>query len=96
MKDMNILLSADGDVSLYRVSKYIWNHFDELIEDFHTWNKKKRYDETLFVNYLKARFGEKSIAFIKIVGQYAGSPNMIFLDGNDITEQYVDTKWFNF
>lgn len=96
MKDKNILLSADGDVSRYRVSKHIWNHFDELIEDFHSWNKKNRYDETLFVEFLKARFGESSIVFVNIVGQYAGSPNMIFLDGKDITEQYADTKRLNF
>lgn len=91
-----ILLSADREVSLYQVSKDIWNHFDELVVDFYEWKKTNRYDEKLFVKYLKSRFSEESINFIKVVGNYAGSPNMIWLDGKDITGQYENTKWHNF
>lgn len=91
-----ILLSADREVSLYQVSKDIWNHFDELVVDFYKWKKTNRYDEKLFVKYLKSRFSEESINFIKIVGNYEGSPNTIWKDGKDITEQYANTKWHNF
>ena len=96
MREKSILLSADSDVSLYSVSKDIWNDFDKLLDDFFNWKRKNIFDETLFVKYLRKRFGEESITFVRIVGEYAGSPNMILLDGKDITEQYSDIKWFNF
>lgn len=96
MKENKILLSADEDVSLYLVSKDIWDNFDKLIDDFFKWKKTKSYDETLFVKFLRNRFGEESITFVKVVGEYSGEPNRIFLDGKDVTEQYRDIRWFNF
>ncbi|NLC72954.1 MAG: hypothetical protein GX684_04175 [Ruminococcaceae bacterium] len=95
-KNKHILLSADGDVSLYLASDYVFIHFDELVEDFHEQRKTKRYDEKLFVKFLWSRFGEESIKFIKVVGKYAGSPNMIYSEGKDITAEFAEIRWHNF
>jgi hypothetical protein len=97
MNKDNLLLSCDGDVSLYKVDKEILNNFDELIEEFYKWKKTKCYDETLFVKFLKNKFGANSIEFIRIVGLYGGKINQ--KTGNiehDIEEEYKDTKWYNF
>ncbi|MDI9469565.1 MAG: hypothetical protein QM296_05085 [Bacillota bacterium] len=94
--ERKILLSADETVSLYKVSEDIWEQFDTLLDDFFKWKKTKYYDETLFVKFLKNRFGETSISFIRTVGEYAGEPNMIIQNGKNVTEQYKDIRWFNF
>lgn len=91
-----ILLSADADVSLYQVTEEIEKNLDQLIEDFFKWKKTKHYDETLFVRFLKNQLGDSSITFIKVVGSYAGSPDMIMQSGKDVTEAYQHIKWFNF
>lgn len=95
-ENKTILLSADAEVALYQVSEEIWSNFDKLIKVFFKWKKTKQYDETLFVKFLRNLYGEKSIAFITIVGNYSGSPDKIFQNGKDVTEQYKGVKWFNF
>lgn len=57
----NLLLSADADVSLYRVKKEIMENFDKILADFFKWKKTNCYDETLFVKYVKNKFGNDSI-----------------------------------
>jgi hypothetical protein len=55
--------------------------------------KTKCYDETLFVKFLKNKFGANSIEFIRIVGLYGGKINQ--KTGNiehDIEEEYKNTR----
>jgi hypothetical protein len=97
MSKENLLLSADGDISLYKVDKEILNNLDNLIEEFYKWKKTKCYDETLFVKFLKNKFGENSIEFIKIVGLYCGKINQETGKIEDeIEEEYKETRWYNF
>jgi hypothetical protein len=97
MNKGNLLLSADGDISLYKVNNEILNNFDNLIEEFYKWKKTMCYDETLFVKFLKKKLGEDSIEFIKIVGHYSGKINRkTGKIENDIEEEYKETKWYNF
>jgi hypothetical protein len=97
MSKENLLLSADGDISLYKVEKEILNNLDELIEEFYKWKKTNCYDETLFVKFLKTKYGENSIEFIKVVGLYCGyiNPKTGKIE-NDIKEEYKKTRWYNF
>lgn len=89
-KNQNLLLlSADSDISLYYVSKEILNNFDNLLDEFYKRKTESCFDETLFVEFLKDKFGDNAVSFVKIVGK-AYSPNPI------IEEEYKDTKWYNF
>lgn len=96
LKKEYILLSADGEVSLYQVTKDIESNLEKVIEDFFKWKTTKSYDETLFVKFLINRFGKDSVSFVEVVGGYLGSPNSILKDGKDVTEEYKNIKWFNF
>lgn len=61
-----MLLSADGDVSLYEVDSEILEHFNSYVRRFEKWRHKKGircYDETLFVEYLKKQLGEDAVIF---------------------------------
>ncbi|WP_270942280.1 hypothetical protein [Romboutsia lituseburensis] len=82
---MYLLLSADGDIGLYKVDKIILDKFDTILADFFKWKKTNRYDETLFVKFIKSIYGDESISLKKIVGCYP-----------DIEEEYKNIKWFNF
>ena len=82
---MYLLLSADGDIGLYKVDKIILDNFNTILTDFFKWKKTNCYDETLFVTFIKKRYGDKSIIFKKIVGCY---PN--------VEEEYKNIKWINF
>lgn len=96
LKKEYILLSADGEVSLYQVTKDIESNLEKVIEDFFKWKTTKSYDETLFVKFLINRFGKDSVSFVEVVGGYLGGPNSILKDGKDVTEEYKNIKWFNF
>lgn len=82
---MYLLLSADGDIGLYKVDKIILDKFDTILADFFKWKKTNRYDETLFVKFIKNIYGDESISLKKIVGCYP-----------HIEEEYKNIKWFNF
>ena len=82
---MYLLLSADGDIGLYKVDKIILDKFNIILTDFFKWKKTNCYDETFFVKFIKNRYGNESIIFNKIVGRY---PNL--------EEEYKNIKWFNF
>ncbi|WP_034439019.1 hypothetical protein [Clostridium ihumii] len=82
---MYLLLSADGDIGLYKVDKIILDNFDNIISDFFKWKKKNCYDETLFVKFIKMTYGNDAISLKKIVGCYP-----------DVEEEYKSIKWFNF
>ena len=62
---MYLLLSADGDIGLYKVNKFILDNFDSIIKDFFKWKKTNCYDETLFVKFIKGKYGEDSIVLKK-------------------------------
>lgn len=82
---MYLLLSADSYVGLYKVDKVILDNFDTILDDFFKWKKKNRYDETLFVKFIKSVYGDDSIIFKKVVGCYP-----------EIENEYKNIKWFNF
>lgn len=82
---MYLLLSADGDIGLYKVDKTILDDFDNILDDFFKWKKTNCYDETLFVKFIKKKYGNESIVLEKIVGSYP-----------DVEEEYKNIKWFNF
>jgi hypothetical protein len=93
----DLLLSHDGDISLYKVDKNILNDLDELLQEFYKWKKTNCYDETLFVKFLKNKFGEKSVEFVKIVGVVGGKINQRTGEiEDDIEEEYKETKYYNF
>ena len=50
---MYLLLSADGDIGLYKVDKFILDNFNDILTDFLKWKKTNCYDETLFVKFIK-------------------------------------------
>lgn len=92
-----LLLSADGDISLYKVDKRILQNFDELLDLFFKWKNTKCYDESLFVTYLKKHLGEESISYCKTVGCVGGRINeSTGCIEDEIDEEYKDIKWFNF
>lgn len=92
-----LLLSADGDISLYEISSDLLEKIDNCVKQFDKWRKTKSYDETLFVQYLKQKYGEKSILFCKTVGVYCGKINQVTGQiEHDLPEEYRDTKWINF
>lgn len=93
-KKENLLLSADGDIFLYKVDKEILENFDELLKKFYSWKKTNIYDETLFVKFLKNRLGKNSIECIKTVGIYEDT--MKYTKEHKIEDEYKDTFWYNF
>jgi hypothetical protein len=97
MSKENLLLSADGDVSLYKVDKEILDNFDKLLDEFYDWKQTSAYDETLFVEFLQTKYGKNSIEFVKVVGYPAGRINKQTGEIEDVFESdYKDTKWYNF
>lgn len=82
-----IMLSADGDVGLYKVDKQIYDHFDDLLEQFYQWKKTSCYDEQLFVKFLRQRYGDKAIRLIENLGW---SPY------DSASKDYENIKWYNF
>jgi hypothetical protein len=97
MSKENLLLSADGDISLYQVDKEILDNFDDLIEEFYKWKETNCYDETLFVKFLRNKFGEKTVEFVKIVGMACGKVNpRTGKIEDDIEEEYRETRYYNF
>jgi hypothetical protein len=93
----DLLLSHDGDISLYKVDKNILNDLDELLQEFYKWKRTNCYDETLFVKFLRNKFGEKSVEFVKIVGVVGGKINQRTGEiEDDIEEEYKETKYYNF
>ncbi|MCM1226971.1 MAG: hypothetical protein NC320_06015 [Clostridium sp.] len=83
----NLMLSADGEVILYKVSQNIINDFDNILEQFYSWKKTNYYDEQLFVKFLKKKFGDECIKYIKNLG---------YVNHSNIPKEYRNTKWFNF
>ena len=97
MSKEQLLLSTDGDISLYKVDKEIIENFDNLLKDFFLWKRTNCYDETLFVKFLKRKLGEKSIEYIRVVGCCKGKINQkTGLIEDDIEEEFKNAKWFNF
>lgn len=82
-----LMLSADGDIMLYEVSKNIINDFDSILEEFYNCKKTKNYDEQLFAEFLQKKFGNESVKFIKNLG---------CLNYDDIPNEYRNIKWHNF
>jgi hypothetical protein len=97
MKKENLLLSHDGDIALYKVDKNILDDLDELLKQFYKWKRTNCYDETLFVKFLRNKFGEKSVEFVKIVGMAYGkiNPRTGGIE-DDIEEEYRETRYYNF
>lgn len=83
----NLMLSADGDIMLYEVDKQILNNFDDLLGEFYKWKKTNCYDEQLFVKFLRQKYGDKSIIFIKNLGCF---------DYDNIPKEYENIEWYNF
>ena len=94
----NLLLSTDGDISLYKVEKEVYEKLDELLKEFDKWKNTNCYDETLFVEFIKNKYGKDSIEFVKVVGECnAGDFNEELDRFEDlIEEEYKDTKKINF
>lgn len=82
-----LMLSADGDVMLYEVSKQILDNFDNLLEQFFKWKRTNCYNEQLFVKFLQNRCGNESIKLVKNLGWF---------HADAIPEEYRNVKWFNF
>lgn len=97
MKNNYILLSADGDISLYKIDNNIFLNLDEHLEGFYKWKKTSCYDETLFVEYIKKCFGENAMVYCKKVGCVGGRINQYTGKiEDDIEEEYKDIQWYNF
>lgn len=94
----NLLLSADSDIGLYKVKKELLERLDSLCEDFYKWKKTDCFDETLFVKFLKSKYGNDSIEFIKIVGQCGAGDFNEELDKFEdvIQDEYKNLKWIKF
>ncbi len=82
-----LMLSADGDIMLYEVSKNIISDFDSILEEFYNSKKTKNYDEQLFIGFLQKKFGKGSIRFIKNLGRF---------NSDNIPNEYKNIKWHNF
>jgi len=92
-----LLLSADDKISLYEVDKNILDNLNELVHEFDKVNKKTIYDERDFVKFLKEKFNNNSINYIKVVGQVKGKYDSNIKDYvDDIEDEYKDVKHFNF
>lgn len=81
------MLSADGDVLLFTVKKEIIDNFDDLLDSFFSSLITKSYDEQLFVEFIKNKYGEDSIRLEKNLGTF---------DEYNIPMEYKNIKWFNF
>lgn len=82
-----LMLSADGDIILYEVSKQIIDQFDNLLDQFFEWKETNCYSEQLFVNFLQNICGNESIKFVNNLGYFYA---------DKIPEEYANIKWFNF
>lgn len=82
-----LMLSADGEIMLYEVSKNIINDFDNILDDFYDRKKIKCYNEQLFVKFLQVNFGCESVKFIKNLG---------YFNYNNLPKEYKNIKWYNF
>ncbi|MDE6142396.1 MAG: hypothetical protein K2G03_07310, partial [Bacilli bacterium] len=82
-----IMLSADGDVLLYKVTKKVLSNFDDLLEQFFNTKTTNCYDEQLFVAFVRKEYGNNSMKFVKNLGIFTN---------NTIPKEYVGIKWFNF
>jgi hypothetical protein len=92
-----LLLSADGNISLYEVKKEIIDNLDNLLDEFYKTKKTNCYDETLFVKFLIDKKGEDSICFIKVVGMVGGTYNPETQTvSEEFPEEYRNIKWYNF
>ena len=94
----NLLLSTDGDISLYKVDNEVYKNLDDLVREFDNSKNTNCFDETLFVEFIKNKFGNESIEFIKVVGECnAGNFNEELDRFEDlIEEEYKNTKKINF
>lgn len=77
-----LLLSADGDISLYEVDDRIINEFEELLDSF---VHGSCYNEQDFVDHIKRKCGENAIRFILIAGCYP-----------ELKPEYKNVMWYNF
>lgn len=95
-----ILLSHDGDISLYRIDENIQLNLDEYLEAFDQWRQRKgmkAYDDSTFADYIKKRYGEDAIMYCKKVGRVGGKVNQYTGKiEDDIEEEYRDIQWHNF
>lgn len=94
----NLLLSADGDISLYKIKKELFEILDSLCDEFFKWKKTDCYDEAAFVKLIKNKYGNDSIEFVKVVGQCnAGEFNEELDRFEDlIQKEYKDSRRINF
>lgn len=94
----NLLLSADEDISLYEIKKELLDILDSLCNEFFECKKMDCYDENAFVKFIKNKYGDDSIKFIKVVGQCsAGDFNEELERFEDlIQEEYKSAKRINF
>ena len=94
----NLLLSTDGDILLYKLKKEVYEKLDDLVKEFDETKNTNCFDETLFVEFIKNKFGNESIEFIKVVGECnAGNFNEELDRFEDlIEEEYKNTKKINF
>lgn len=94
----NLLLSADKDISLYKVGKEIYEKIDDLLKEFDKWKNANCYDETLFVEYIKNKYENDCIEFIKVVGECNAVDFNEELDRFEdlIEEKYKNIKKINF
>ena len=94
----NLLLSADSDISLYEIKKEIFEILDDLCNKFWEGKNMDCYDETAFVRFIKNKYGDDSIKFIKVVGQCSAGDFNEELDRFEdlIQEEYKSAKRINF
>lgn len=81
------MLSADGDILLFEVKKDIIDNFDDILKSFYSSLRTKCYDEQLFIEFIKNKYGEDSIRLEKNLGTFAEY---------NIPMEYKNIKWFNF
>ena len=94
----NILLSADGYISLYLIKEELFEIIDELVKEFDISNNTNCFDEKIFVKFLCEKYGEDSIKFVKIVGKCNAGDYNEELDKFDdlIEDEYKNVKLINF
>lgn len=76
MERKYLLLSADGDISLYEVAREIHDNLDALVNHFYRWKTTYCFDETLFVTFLIGKYGNDAVRFIKVVGTCSGEKSL--------------------
>ena len=100
----NILLSADGEISVYRVPDYAADELDEYCETFFRWMKESpdaqryrfnvngvacvQYDETDFIRYLNEYVCNERSEIIETL---AG-----VYDEKSVPEKYRGLPYYNF